>query len=356
MLCSKVTDIRIAHILSSPVRTCNLTGIRMPSFFHNAFCLRRHPQTGKLWHLPITLKLTKEELASENARNARDGDLQNQEPTKEEPANENARNARDGNLQKQPPNSTEIVESGLNDTRAQMHAPVIAKAPMSISTTTPVSSNKDPQLFHSSSYIISQFPALAYITTLKPRDFSKIIPARWKDTGGIDVNPREIVWREDMDTFTVELMRKRVMHLLGYIGQKEGGMYIQHCVNYKRVEGCHQTGAVLWLENQEEDSSTGRSPRQPSNPRKTSSRSYSSNPPPPPYATIVYKSRHIPLFNLQHLLGDTHLQSLRGLGSPFDGGLAVVKAKRNTVPLMIWLWKLMGFMGDEGTGKGQQRE
>ena len=353
------TDVITAHILSTPVRNCTFTGIRMPSFFHLPFGLRRHPRTGKPWYLPLSLEPTQEELAQEEARNVQQGHPQNQAQTPTEPAK---------------PSPHPITEDDK--------ASPIPETSISTSIKAPDSPKNDRQPFLSSSYIISQLPALTHITTLKTRDFSRIIPVRWKDAPGADINVREIVWREDMDTFALELMRKRAVHLLSYLGEKRKARYIQLCLDYGRLESHHQIGAVLWLGNQEEEGvsvatasggegngegslaepinsppetfspvpstpPTSNAPPTPSSPPPIPS----TDPQPPPYATVLYKGHHIPLFNLRHLLGDEHLQSLRELGDPFDGKLAVVKAKRNTVPLLMWLWKLMGFLGE---GKGRR--
>ena len=71
--------------------------------------------------------------------------------------------------------------------------------------------------------------------------------------------------------------------------------------------------------------------------------------PPPPYATVPYRGRQIPLFNLCTLLGEKHLSSLRYQGNqenPWSQPLYVIKNKNHTTKAIMWLWKLMGYLGE----------
>lgn len=44
--------VRTAQALSTPVRSCALTGLRFPSYFLLDFGLATHPRAGKPWQLP----------------------------------------------------------------------------------------------------------------------------------------------------------------------------------------------------------------------------------------------------------------------------------------------------------------
>ena len=71
--------------------------------------------------------------------------------------------------------------------------------------------------------------------------------------------------------------------------------------------------------------------------------------PPPPYATVSYQDRQIPLFNLHALLGEKHLHSLRyegNQGNKWPHPLYVITNKKYTTKAIMWLWKLMGYLGE----------
>ena len=119
-------------------------------------------------------------------------------------------------------------------------------------------------------------------------------------------------------------------------------MYVDVDHELGAVQERNQIGAVLWAGGGEEY-------------RKTADENSKDDPmaiSPPPYATIPYRGRQIPLFNLRTLLGDKHLEGLRRLADKDPNvnvrfrSLATVKNKKRTLECRLSLWKLMGYVGD----------
>lgn len=155
-----------------------------------------------------------------------------------------------------------------------------------------------------------------------------MIPHRWKQDTRFKTD--DIVWREDMDSFVLDLMRKKALRLLEYLSSKPAA-YIARCEDYAEVQGKHQPGAVLWLGDPGGDAN--------SNPDEE---------PPPPFAMVKYRlASHIPVFNLAALLGSEYLAKLRDSSRLFTGTMAVIKQKRNALTTLMHLWKLMGYVASE---------
>ena len=221
----------------------------------------------------------------------------------------------------------------------------------------------------SGSHILSQSQALEIISALKQRDLRKVIPLRWKDKLGLNVNVNEIVWRQEMDTFVLKLLRMKVAELLRYMAKRSE--YIQPCDTYGGVRKNPQIAAILWMGDR--DRGTG-SPTSSDNtddrpnagaletragestsalPIHNSSTpsSDTSKDGPPAYAMYRSHDQFKPIYNLRLLLGEDYVRDLRQVSPRFKAALALIKRKRNTVETQMWLWKLMGFMA---SGEGSQ--
>ena len=312
-------------MLSTPLRRCVLSGIRLPSFFHEPFSIRTHPRTGAPWLVPASL-----------------------EPT----LRETLRSMPDFTPEL-PPLSPELdppSKSILSPTSdAQDLSPTTSAQKTRISSSTapiPTSHRLAPYPpFANSIHITSQHLALAHIKQfLKRKTQQRLIPLRWNTKGPEKgVNFKDMVWRQDMDALTLDLIRKRAIHLLRYTGLETRNCYVMPCKDYEKIKAHTQVGAVLWTGRQnmkmDETQTLVLDPSLPS---------------PPLYAMVIYKERHIPIYNLHALLGERHFKSLIALGWPFDEPLAVVKMKRNTRPLLVWLWKLMGYIGEGSVNGGSK--
>ncbi|KAL8733801.1 MAG: hypothetical protein Q9181_003449 [Wetmoreana brouardii] len=264
-----------AQALATPVRSCTLTGVRLPSSFLLDFGLTPHPTTGKPWQLPKLL-----------------------------------------------------VDSNINDTRKTSNSSghLEQGMPPSVEDDPGAESpSRKPVRTVAGSYIIAQRPAVKLLSNLKQKTYMQMIPQRWKQDGRFKAE--EIVWRQDMDNFVLELMRRKTVKLLKYLSSQPAA-YIVACEGYEDIQNKHQLGAVLWLGEPDNDQ-----------------RSTSSEESPPPYAMMEYRSSGpIPLYNLPALLGLDYLHQLRDSGQSFNRALAVIKQKRNTTHTQLQLWELMGYM------------
>jgi hypothetical protein len=184
-------------------------------------------------------------------------------------------------------------------------------------------------------HLVASRDALAYISKPNKSAYRRLLPYRWKEDSSLKTS--EIVWREDMDTFVLDLLRKSVARELKYLASRPAA-YIAACEGYDNIADHAQVNAVLWLGQSSESSSQEAT---------LGSTATSEDRGPPPYAMHRYKDHYVPCHNLPTLLGHTNLQTVRA-SSPaqFGGRMAVIKAKRRTVKLQIELWKLLGYMSD----------
>ncbi|KAL8829689.1 MAG: hypothetical protein Q9191_001870 [Dirinaria sp. TL-2023a] len=296
-----------ALAMATPVRTCSLTGFRLPAYFHLRFGLQTHPVTGAPWHLP--------RMAANKVL----------KPSKKRQALED----------KNPPPTTSADHEEPSD--PQTHRQPAVSGPKSVRTL-------------SGSYLPARATALRYVSKLKRKYYIRIIPNLWKE--GTTIKTDNIVWREDMESYVLALMRTEVIHHLSYLSSLPSG-YIVRCDDWDRIDQHHQVGAILWLGDLEpprrkEDSLLGAGgsadtadddERQPRASEKDQG--------PPPYAMVYYRRHHIPVYNAPVLLGNDRLHSLCKDTVALRGNLAIIKRKHNTVDLQMALWKLMGYLAPD---------
>lgn len=270
-------NIRIAQALSTPPRLCLLTGVRLPSYFLMSFGVAKHPKTGAIWHLPRLPDITS-------------GSEANRKPHSPSPSS--------------PGSPTDSESTSSVRTAAGTH-------------------------------LVASHNALAYISKLTRSAYRRLLPYRWKEDSSLKAS--EIVWREDMDIFVLELLRRSVTRELKYLASRPAA-YIAACKGYDNIADHAQVNAVLWLGQDHEASPQEATSDSPATPEHRG---------PPPYAMHRYKDHYVPCYNLPTLLGHTNLQTLRASSAAqFGGRMAVIKAKRRTVKLQIELWKLLGYLSD----------
>ncbi|KAL8873124.1 MAG: hypothetical protein Q9174_001354 [Haloplaca sp. 1 TL-2023] len=283
-----------AQAIASPVRSCMLTEARIPAYFLIDFGLARHPKTGKPWQLP--------KLAID-------------------------RNTISPDAKYPDAKSPDAKSPDAKDAGANVHS----NLPDVQETSEGSGAYSQPARAVASEYILSQRPALSLVSQINERTFVRMTEARWKTDGRF--NCEEIVWRQDMESFVAGLMRKKCVSLLKYLSGQPAA-YIAACDSYEGLQKKHQSGAALWLGKQYQHDLSAAEGVAPS-----------------PYAMLQYKSStYIPLYNMPVLLGNECLDQLRGSGTVFQGPLAVIKHKRNTVNLQLLLWKLMGYLSSGADG------
>ncbi|KAL6715697.1 hypothetical protein ACLMJK_006658 [Lecanora helva] len=258
-----------ALALSSPPRLCLLTGVRLPNFFLMPFGLAKHPRTGAPWHLP---------------------------------------------RYPHPPTETEAAENDSTSTSSQQ------------SDSDPISRNNSIRTATGTHFAASH-EVLTHISQIGRPAYVRMLPFRWKDDPSLKL--QDLVWREDMADFVLDLLRKNLVKDAEYLASRKAG-YICACRDYDDVGVFAQLAAVLWLGPRAEDAKGSQGP--------------------PPYAMHHFRGRYIPCFNMVTLLGQAHLSGLRESHPiEFAGELAVVKSKRMTTRFQLELWNTLGFLAQQST-------
>jgi len=194
----------------------------------------------------------------------------------------------------------------------------------------------------SGTHFVASRDNLAYISKLTKPAYRRLLPYRWKEDPSLRVS--DIVWREDMDIFVLELLRKSVVQVLKFLASSPAA-YIVACRSYDNISDHAQISAVLWLGPKSEALTPEVFPGSTANVE---------NQGPPPYAMHHYKGHYVPYYNVVTLLGPTHLRALREhKPAHFGAQMAVIKAKRTTVKLQLELWKLLGYLSPQ---KGEMAE
>lgn len=145
-----------------------------------------------------------------------------------------------------------------------------------------------------------------------------------------------------MDKFVLDILRRNVSKTLSYLASRPAA-YIAPCKSYDSINKHGQVAAVLWLRGDadtsfHDESLTGAATS--FDVRETG---------PPPYAMHYYKTYYIPYYNLAALLGPSQLSALRESRPDHYGDqFAVVKLKRPTVKVQLELWKLLGYLAQDG--------
>ena len=277
-----------AIALATPPRLCILTGIRLPSFFQIPFGLATHPRTGAPWHLP---KLPTQAVSN--------------------------------------PDNNKIYSVTCEST-----------LPCALEDEDPSKTLKIPMRTLSSTHFLASRQVLTHVSSLTPSKYEKLMPQRWKNDPTVKVS--DIVWREDMDVFVLEILRRNVSKKLSYLASRVAA-YIAPCKNYDSINNQHQVAVVLWLSKKPNNSIYDE--RASGDGMSFDGREMG----PPTYAMHYHKTHYIPCYNLATLLGPIQLNALRdSRPDHFNGQFAVLKLKRNTVEVQLGLWNLLGYMVQNG--------
>ncbi|KAF7930883.1 hypothetical protein EAE99_004133 [Botrytis elliptica] len=150
----------------------------------------------------------------------------------------------------------------------------------------------------------------------------------------------QATWRPDMDTFLLELMRRRTAELLEYLCGKKS--YIHKCANWKEVEFSEQTGCVLWMGQKLASREEGEQGREQEQEQEV---------PPGEFETkrIGPGGRKVvPVFNLRIMMGKQWIEKIREGNHIFGNQILVVKHKNATKEIQMKLWKLQGYVATYG--------
>ncbi|KIM95133.1 hypothetical protein OIDMADRAFT_135244 [Oidiodendron maius Zn] len=187
-------------------------------------------------------------------------------------------------------------------------------------------------------YILARQHALAGLPRGKPLAKLQILessfPIKVRERGSLQQIIENAKIRPDIDTFVLELLRRRASEQLAYVTKL--GAYILKCADWKEaIMPETHASAILWIGGVPEEQ-----------------RKFDSIIEPPEFATvdIVTKSgkRRIPVHNLEMLLGGEHLQRLKDTFDIFKEEFLIIKNARLTVELEMKLWQLQGFLAEHG--------
>ena len=277
-----------AIALATPPRLCVLTSLRLPSYFQIPFGVGTHPKTGAPWHLP--------KLPVRAVCDPGDHEFPSAYPEGSEQS------------------SLELDSSSMVP--------------------------RGPARTLSSTNFLASRQVLAHISSLTPSKYMKLMPYRWKQDSSIKLI--EVVWREDMDTFVLDILRRNISKSLSHLASRPAG-YIIPCKTYDSINEHDQVAAVLWLRNDVDISTNDEVSTVSALPYHVNGTG------PPPYAMHYHKTRYVPCYNLAALLSPIGIRALQESGlNQYRDQFAVVKRKRNTVKVQLELWKLLGYVIQNG--------
>ncbi|MCJ1382797.1 hypothetical protein MMC17_005910 [Xylographa soralifera] len=300
-----------AKILASPVRSCILTGVRLPCSLFLPLTIQNHPRTRKPWLVPQGLGyLAVPGTGSETT----------------------------------PPMPPRSYRNAVNPTHSDLgsHTSIKQQTASPPSKPTPirsvhsfVPSSPSPTLLpsvSSTAYITTQLSALDHIAASKPRFLHRILPFRWKTHLGTSL--QSTVCRDDLSDFVLSRLRERLIQRLLTLADGDDPYFIA----YSKVVngGPYHMGAVLWVglpREGQEDSGEGEA------------ESYMT-------VRVPGTNRMVPIYNLRALLGMDGLQKLDSRRGGFWRGKEMmgVKARGKALELLAELWRLMVYFGGEEKG------
>lgn len=292
------TDQVLAQALATSVRKCIYTGVRIPVFFQVKFHAVKHPKTGAPWFVPVEEVVQDLPSKTTKSRQEEDEDLDQSDSPETHP----------------PPETKEVIECSPEHDEARSRPNGAA------------------------AYMLAR-QSLLHNISQKSRthrgEMMRLIPPRWKRYTYI--RAEKTVWREDMDTYYLDILRNTVLGKLEYLRLCNAGYLVTTAKGLDGIPEMSQMGAVLWL---------GR-PAPHSDPASPSSSAVESEPKgafppegPEPYLMVKYKGHHIPVYNMRTMLGEEMLQALGVSDHLFASEFVMLKAKKNTVKTRMLLWKL----------------
>jgi hypothetical protein len=180
-----------------------------------------------------------------------------------------------------------------------------------------------------------------------------------------------------MDTFILDLMRRRVVEALKYLCGRQKG-YLKGCSDWEYANGRKQVGAFLWLgpkggekavtgqdeereagegegtaASKEEETAVAQDDETAVDEGMETTHKNNSSVGPGEFATLdmdkEVKSK-VPVYNLQVLLGDSYVKDLRRHIPPtlriFNHEVVALKNKKTTINVQLRLWKLQGYLAE----------
>ncbi|KAI9874117.1 MAG: hypothetical protein M1830_010179 [Pleopsidium flavum] len=279
-----------AQALATPVRKCIVTGARVPTFFQIEFRVSNHPDTGRPWFVPGGLDQPQAQLT---------------QPT--------------NNSQVTNRHAIEREAAGITSTHLRS-----LKIPSSNSVLpfVPLTSR---------AYMLARQPLLRLVSEKTRRivGIPRLTPRRWK------MERKDIVWREDMDAFVLNMLRRTIVGKLKYLWHRKSGYLSRSREGFDGIQQSKNVGALLWIGT---PSAFSEAAKDCSKENPLGARG------PPALAMADYHGRYVPIYNLRTMLGDELVNALRWESNLFDLGVIILKARSNTVRTEMLLWKLQLYL------------
>ncbi|KAI0452284.1 hypothetical protein F5B21DRAFT_350063 [Xylaria acuta] len=294
-----------AHALATPIRRCPASQTRLPSFFLQDFNLIAHPETAQPWWVPRSLAW--EQPADLQQANATSDELS---VDVEECHNEQSEPGTDG----AGPDAPEVDPS--------------VKAPAAVQS-------KAAKPYGPSVFLLARQDLLS-AASKEGAGFKKL--AKHLFAGSSSRYSRfsgRAVWREDMDSFILDRMRRGIVQDLLYLSRlcvEDSRYYIVKCHGWGDVQHKYK-GSVLWFGDTVEPGNAAEPGVQPG-----------------PFATYDFTkdavSTSVAVHNIPMLLGTENSEKVRREAAVFADGSLFMLARRRTTNLQLKLWKLQGYLVD----------
>lgn len=317
-----------ARALAYPLRKCLLTYNVLPSFFLQDFSLMAHPETGGPWYVPRSLANRKK--AQQSSEEKIDLELEGE----------------------QGPELEEGIQRGNTTQQIRNESsPLLGFSVYTLASKLAIGAIQDHE-----GYGRKQAPKRkAKMRRLELSDHAaphRLIPEGYRQDKRASSMVSPAQWREDMHTFVLTLMRRRLCENLVAATKLKRG-YVVGCTGWEDALAKPQVGAFLWtggIGGVEMD-------------------------PPPEFATLDVttgrksegRTKKVPVHNLRRLLGKEKLAELREKlpSGIFEREVVVLKHKQQVIEMEMQLWKLEGFLAEyrdlyrdleEGTQKEVKEE
>ena len=286
-----------ALALATPVRQCKATHITIPKFFLQDFGLMAHPQTGRPWYVPrdLTSKYSMVHEEEDNSEEAQSSDSSTPVSSSAEPVQGDS----------QPSERSKPI--------LLKHTRKLGPGRYTLARKSLIAGFQYKNSGYTHKWEV--FPSQKQ-RTIKP--IMRVL--------------REAIWRSDMDSFILELMRRRIVGGLVYVARKNS-MYIVPCSDWEDGKAKKQVGVMLW---------TGRKLIEGGTVAEDGVQEHFHGP--PELSTLEVRGHKVPVHNLRMLLGKEHLQTLKDKCSSFESEVVVLKKRRVTMDIQLRLWKLQGYL------------
>ncbi len=306
---------RTAQALATPLRRDPALQVALPRFFMQRFGLRRHPKTGEPWIIPLSLDPTE----------AVSGGLPSIEVAEDPTGNRGGHSATD-------------LSVGVADPLASTAHPPEPPTGASAGEGAGAGAGAATESHGPSTYVLARQDLLrAFLDRKSSYSSTHRSLFRLSRSARLKAIASRAVWRQDMDAFVVELMRRRIAERLLYYArlvevEKRG--YLVPCGSFDDVQAFSHRGCLLWFG--------------PVGMPETANPSENPAPAPPRLSTMRVEgaklARKLAVHNLESLLGPEHLSRLRQGSDLFREGSLFLLCRKRTLDVQMKLWKLQGYM------------